>query len=110
MNIWAQQQIKDAAKAFELRIREATSLASAYSAGEITPEKASELQSRYYHRWGEALPGVSVTDTMTDKQILADVDKAAEFASGPFVSDADSYTGRVARSRTPSDPSSREPS
>ena len=78
---WAEREITDATKALDLRRKEVTEIARAYSAGEITAEKADELHSRYNHRWGESLPGATVGDGLrTDEQLLADIDKAA----GPF--------------------------
>jgi hypothetical protein len=74
---WTEREIADAKKALELRIKELTTLAADYSSGAITPEKADELHSRYYHRWGEALPGTTVGDGRSDEQILADIDRAA---------------------------------
>jgi hypothetical protein len=81
MRQWAEREIKDATKALELRRKEVAEIVRAYSVGEITPEKAHELQARYQHRWGEALPGATVGDGLSDERILADIDKAA----GPFV-------------------------
>jgi hypothetical protein len=78
---WAAREIADATKELELRKKEVTEIARAYTAGEISPEKADELHSRYYHRWGESLAGTTVGDGLrTDEQILAAIDKAA----GPF--------------------------
>jgi hypothetical protein len=89
MRDWAQREIKDLSKASELRLRELTGFVAAYSAGEITPEKADELQSRYYHRWGEALPGHSASEGVTDEQILTGIDQAAEAINGPFTAPAE---------------------
>ena len=80
---WADREIADATKALELRKNEVTEIARAYTAGEITPEKADELHSRYSQRWGESLPGTSVGDGRSDEQILADIDKAAGRAITP---------------------------
>lgn len=79
---WADQEIKDVQKAAELRTREVSEIARAYSAGEITPEKADELQFKYSYRWGEALRGISATEGVTDEQILAKIDSTRR----PFVS------------------------
>ena len=81
MRQWADQEIKDVNKAAELRIREVNELVRAYSAGEITPEKADELQWKYQYRWGEALRGTSATEGVTDEQILAKIDSTRR----PFV-------------------------
>ena len=81
MRQWAEREIKDATKALELRSKEVTEIVRAYSAGEITPEKADERYARYNDRWGESLPGTTVGDGLkTDEQLLAEIDKAA----GPF--------------------------
>lgn len=81
MRQWLHQEIKDSAKAMELRLKEATDLVTAYSAGELTAEQADELHSRYYHRWGEALPGAMVNKGTTDEEILSRIDSL----NGPFV-------------------------
>jgi hypothetical protein len=73
---WAQREVKEATKALELRKNELTDLVTAYAAGEITPQQADELHSRYCQRWGEALPGVVVLESLTDDQILAMIDRA----------------------------------
>lgn len=73
---WAQQEIKDAAKALDLRTREVAELAAAYSAGELTPAEATERYFKYQRRWGEALPGATVGDGIPDEQILANIDRA----------------------------------
>jgi hypothetical protein len=79
MREWAQREIRDAAKALDLRARELFDLVDAYSSGKITPEKADELHSRYQHRWGDALPGVVQGDIgdppLTDEHILAKMDE-----------------------------------
>jgi hypothetical protein len=76
---WAAREIADATKALELRKKEVTEIARAYTAGEITPEKADELHARYNHRWGESLPGTTVGDGLrTDEQLLAEIDKSGK--------------------------------
>lgn len=79
---WADQEIKDVQKAAELRVREVSEIARAYSSGEITPEKADELQFKYTYRWGEALRGTNATEGRTDEEILAKIDSTRR----PFVS------------------------
>ncbi len=81
---WAEQEIEEAAKAFQLRTRELSELARAYSAGEINPQQADAMHSRYFHRWGESLPGVTLGPTITDQQIIAGIDEAAQSARGAF--------------------------
>jgi hypothetical protein len=69
-----EQEIKDSAKAHELRTRELTELATVYEQGKITPEQADERMDRYQHRWGEALRGASAMPNVTDEEILAKID------------------------------------
>jgi hypothetical protein len=88
MQSWLVQEIKDAAKAFELRMREATGFVTKYALGELTAAEADEHHCRYYHRWGESLPGLSASETVTDEMLLAAMDKAAESVSGPYVTPA----------------------
>ncbi len=97
MRIWLGQEIKDAAKAFELRLREATEFATAYALGKLTPKEADERHSRYYHRWGEALPGISASETVTDADILAAIDRASEAAAGAYRTPHDIHATYVAR-------------
>jgi hypothetical protein len=84
---WAEREIANATKALELRKNEVTEIARAYTAGEVTPEKADELYARYQHRWGESLPGAMASEGRTDEQILADIDKSA----GPFTTPRENY-------------------
>ena len=107
MRTWAQREIRDAAKAFELRMQELTSLVGSYSAGEITAERADELKERYHHRWGDALPGRSASEGATDEQLLAGIDQAANALNGPFVSPAESRARLLERHKRTSDDSSR---
>lgn len=76
---WAQREMREAARALDLRARELFDLVDAYSSGRITPEKADELQSRYDHRWGEPFPGVVQGDIgdppLTDERIIALMDE-----------------------------------
>jgi hypothetical protein len=76
MREWVQQEIKDSAKAHQLRTKELESLATAYEAGKLTPAQADEAKGRYEHRWHEALPGAYALDHLTDEQILAKMDAA----------------------------------
>jgi hypothetical protein len=84
MRSWLGREIKDATKALELRLRDATDLVTAYTQGELTPAEADERHSRYYHRWGESLPGATASDTVTDADILAAIDKGAESTWGVY--------------------------
>jgi hypothetical protein len=74
MRGWVQQEIKDSAKAHELRTKELEALASAYESGKLTPAQADEQKERYEHRWGEALRGTFAFDNISDEQILAKID------------------------------------
>ena len=76
MRKWAKQELQDIAKAGELRTREVTQLQTAYSAGELSAREAYELRARYEERWDEALPGASMSDGVSDAQILATIDEA----------------------------------
>ena len=80
---WAEQEIKNAQRALALRIKELTDLSSAYSSGKLTAEQADQAHSHYYHRWGEALPGATASDSITDEEIMAQVDKASGQFLGP---------------------------
>lgn len=80
MREWADHELGNVKKEGELRSREINELVRAYSAGEITPEKADELQSRYQHRWGEALCGLYPGPNTTDEEIL----KAIDGSQRPF--------------------------
>jgi hypothetical protein len=75
MRSWMRQEIRDAAKAYELRVRDLTEFVTAYALGEITAQQADERNWQYHVRWGEALPGICATDSVTDEQILAAVDE-----------------------------------
>lgn len=75
---WARQEITDANRAHALRVRELNEIARAYGAGEITPKEADERHDRYYERWGDALPTISVGPQTTDEEIIRSLDAAAE--------------------------------
>jgi hypothetical protein len=61
-------------KAMDLRLRELTSMVTAYTAGELTPEQMNERYQRYTRRWDEALPGIINARGMTDEEIIAGID------------------------------------
>ncbi len=69
-------EVANSAKAFELRKKEATELATQYAAGEISPEEANRRLVAYDRRWGEAIYGVSAAENLSDKQILDQIDQA----------------------------------
>lgn len=72
---WAEAETERVNKASELRIKEATEIATHYSAGKITPEEATRRCNEYAARWPEALPGVLSPRGMTDEQIIAEIDE-----------------------------------
>lgn len=74
ISAWLNQEIADLAKAVELRIKEASALATAFAAGEISSQEAEDRLWRYQRRWGEALPGMNVSAGSTDEHILAAID------------------------------------
>ena len=73
---WLLQELRDSAKAHELRTKEATELATAYALGELSPAQANEMFLQYNDRWGETLPKTHAFKGATDDQILASIDKA----------------------------------
>jgi hypothetical protein len=74
MRKWADYELKDVAKAAELRIREVNGIVNDYASGQITAEQATERHRQYESRWGEALPGATVGDGVPDDAILAKID------------------------------------
>jgi hypothetical protein len=74
---WLSEELSDLAKAFQLRAIEASALVNEYASGEISAKEAEERLERYDRRWGEALPGASASSGLSDKEIVAAVDKAA---------------------------------
>jgi hypothetical protein len=81
---WARQEIANSAKAFELRVKEATDLATRFAAGEISPQEAKQKLISFDRRWGEAMYGASVGENISDDQILAKIDEARRDARRPF--------------------------
>ena len=75
MRLWMRQELRDAAKAYALRVKDLTEFVTAYALGEITPQQADERNWQYHVRWGESLPGINATDLVTDEQILAAIDE-----------------------------------
>ena len=78
VEIWVRQEVADATKAHELRVKELTEIARSYSLGQISPEEADEARFRYYDRWGDALPTISTAAGVTDEQIIESLDEAAK--------------------------------
>jgi hypothetical protein len=75
---WLKQEIRDSAKAHELRVKDATAFVTAYSEGKLTPEEAEEHLYRYDRRWGEALCGTMASPGTSDEAILRAIDKARD--------------------------------
>jgi hypothetical protein len=69
MQNWLLQEIRDSAKAHELRVNDATELATAYALGELTPEQAHERFIQHNTRWGEAIPGTYSGPRISDQAI-----------------------------------------
>jgi hypothetical protein len=82
MQGWLKEEIRDLAKAHELRIKEATDFVTAYASGKISPEEATERLLRYDRRWGEALYGATASTDLSDEAILSAIDRARETALG----------------------------
>jgi hypothetical protein len=76
MQMLLQDEIREVTKAAELRIREFADLATAYAAGQLTPQQATDRYIRYQDKWGEALPVVNVKG-MTDEEIHVALDRVA---------------------------------
>ena len=76
LELWLRQETADCNKALELRLKEAASIVSAYSSGQLSPQEANERYWQYIHRWGEALPGTHVGGNETDEEIVVLIDLA----------------------------------
>jgi hypothetical protein len=73
---WLAQEIKDSAKAHELRVKDATKFVEEYRGGKISGEEVMERLHAYDRRWGEALSGASASEGLTDEMILNAIDRA----------------------------------
>lgn len=110
MHEWAHFELREIAKATELRTREILDLTARYSAGEIAAEQANELQSRYYHRWGKAIPNATLGHSLdkpipSDEEIIASMDKLNR---KPFVTPRQEYENyRAFLSVTEKDPGAK---
>ena len=82
MQRWLQDEIRDSAKAHELRVKDARDFVDAYSSGKISSVKLEERLLKYSRRWGEALYGSSASNGLTDDAILNAIDRAREMARG----------------------------
>jgi hypothetical protein len=80
---WLKQEIRDSAKAHELRIKDATAFVTAYTEGKLTAEEAQEHLYRYDRRWGEALFGTTVWEGTTDSDILTAIDRSRHESFDP---------------------------
>lgn len=78
MHGWLKEEIRDAAKAFELRVKEATAFVTAYALGELSPAEARQHMVAYDQRWGEALFGASANQGTNDDAIIAAIDRARQ--------------------------------
>jgi hypothetical protein len=72
---WAEQELKDTAKAAELRAKQTKELVSDYSEGRLSPKQATDRYRQYRERWGEALPGATMNEGLSDDAILAQIDE-----------------------------------
>ena len=75
---WLRREASDVSKAAEMRIREATHLATAYAMGEINSQEAMERHNAYARRWGDAIRGVGTSEGKTEKQIRKEMDEARD--------------------------------
>jgi len=78
MQEWLSQEVKDSAKAHELRVKEATAFVTAFANAEISPEEAMRRRLAYDQRWGDALFGATAAKGVSDEAILSSIDAARE--------------------------------
>jgi hypothetical protein len=78
MQGWLREELRDSAKALELRTKEATEFVTAYAEGKLTSDQAMDRLVKYDRRWGEALPGTSAFPQFSDEEILRNIDAARE--------------------------------
>jgi len=79
MQGWLREEVRDSAKAHELRTKEATQFVEDYAAGRLTGEQAMDRLYAYDLRWGDVLPGTTATPGKPDDQILSEIDEARGF-------------------------------
>lgn len=72
---WFNQEVKDSTKAHELRVKDATEILQDYRSSKITGDEVMDRLHAYDRRWGEALPGTSATEGITDEMILKSIDR-----------------------------------
>ena len=76
---WLKRETFAVTKEAELRIRDATAIATDFASGLISQKEANDRFFLYNERWGgKALRGVYTPERMTDDQILEGVDRIAE--------------------------------
>ena len=73
---WAQQELRDSAKAHELRVKGAFEIATAYASGRLSPQEAQARFLQHFDRWAEAIPGGHMFEGSTDNQVLTIIDEA----------------------------------
>jgi hypothetical protein len=78
MQEWLKDEVRDSAKAHELRVKDATELVTAYAEGKLTTEQAMERMVQFDHRWGEALFGSAARPGIPNETILQEIDAARE--------------------------------
>ena len=72
------QETRTVMRAADLRVRELADITTAYAAGELTPEQATDRWHQHQDKWGEALPGViRAVENLSDAEIHADMQKEA---------------------------------
>jgi hypothetical protein len=75
---WLKDEIRDSAKAHELRVKDATAFVTAYAEGKLSPEEANDHLMQYDRRWGEALFGATTGQNVSDAEILLTIDSARD--------------------------------
>ena len=76
MQQWLSQEVRDTAKAHELRLKEANAFVADYASGVLNAEQAQEKLAAYDRRWGEALFGAAAVPGVTDEEIVNRIDRA----------------------------------
>jgi len=76
LQVWLAQEVRDSAKAHELRTKEATDFVTRYASGKLSAEGAAEALYRHDQRWGEALFGATATPGLSDDEIVQSIDRA----------------------------------
>jgi len=79
MRGWLEREKADVAKATELRIAEATNFVEAFARKEISQDELENRTYEYSRRWGEALPGVGRSRSLSDEEILKRIDATRDW-------------------------------